>query len=193
MFSRRRPTDDEIASFLKRASGSRLSYEPAGLSELSPAGYKVDEHRVRIGAGADAFERAKAALDSWAPFRLGWVEFHPTSSSPEVGADVAIVVRHLGFWSLNACRVVSRLPTGAADRRYGFAYGTLQDHAERGEELFAVDLDPADDSVWYQIRAVSRPQAALAKLGYPVSRRFQEKFRSDSVKVMQRDVGHRTG
>ena len=193
MFLRKRPSDGDIARFLDRASMSALSYAPEGLSQLSPPGYKVDDYRVLIGAGSDALQLARAALDSWEPFRLGWVEFFPSAPSPEPGAAVAVLVRHLGFWSLNACRVVGRLPQDASDSRYGFCYGTLEDHAEKGEELFAVELDLTDGSVWYQIRAVSQPRAALAKLGYPVSRRFQRKFRDDSAKVMQRVIRTRTG
>lgn len=191
MFLPRRPSDDEIASFLRRATESRLSYESAGLWDLSARGYKIDDHRARVGAGAEALERAKAALDAWVPLRLGWVEVHPTTASPEVGANVAILVQHLGFWSLNACRVVARFPSRAGDPRYGFAYGTLEDHAASGEEMFAVELEPRDDSIWYRIQAVSRPRAALAKLGYPISRRFQRRFRADSVEMMKDAVSGR--
>jgi uncharacterized protein (UPF0548 family) len=191
VFLRKRPSEQDVAAFLVRARESRLTYEPVGLSQLSPPGYKIDEHRVRIGAGKETLELAKAALDAWAPFHLAWVEFHPSRPKPEVGCDVAIAVRHVGFWSLNACRVVGRFPVDAGDGRHGFFYGTLEEHAESGEELFAVERDPSDDSVWYRIRAVSRPRAALAKFGYPVSRRLQQKFRDDSAKVMKRDVGNR--
>jgi len=102
---------------------------------------------------------------------------------------VAILVRHLGFWSLNACRVVERLPTSAHRRVHGFSYGTLDEHAERGEELFAVELEPADGSVWYRIRAVSRPRSLVARLGYPLSRRLQRRFREDSGWSMAVAVG----
>lgn len=183
-FSLGRPTERAIEAFLDRQADSSLTYEPVGLSSLSPAGYNVDECRRRVGEGERDFERAKDALDTWRALSLDWIELHPAGPSPVVGTDVAVTVRHLGFWSLHACRVVQRFPTSPGDSRYGFSYGTLREHAECGEELFAVELDDSDGSVWYQVRAVSRPRALLARLGYPVSRWLQRKFREDSVRAM---------
>jgi uncharacterized protein (UPF0548 family) len=42
------------------------------------------------------------------------------------------------------------------ENRRGFAYGTLPGHAERGEELFAVRYDPADEAVYAEVTAFSR-------------------------------------
>ena len=60
-------------------------------------------------------------------------------------------------------------------RRFGFAYGTLPDHVECGEERFTVECGQ-DDSVWYDILAFSRPRHPLAKLGQPLVRRWQKQF-----------------
>jgi uncharacterized protein (UPF0548 family) len=54
--------------------------------------------------------------------------------------------------------------------RFGFAYGTLPGHPESGEEAFVID--DTDQGVVFQIVAFSRPAAALARLGTPVSRRI---------------------
>jgi uncharacterized protein (UPF0548 family) len=75
---------------------------------------------------------------------------------------------------------------GALDEsRFGFAYGTLTNHAECGEELFEVFIDSSGD-VLYRIRATSRPRAALAWLGQPIVRLLQAKFRRDSAAAMKR-------
>jgi uncharacterized protein (UPF0548 family) len=74
-------------------------------------------------------------------------------------------------------------------QQFGFAYGTLSDHAERGEEVFRVFLSNDTGEVVYDIKAVSKPRAALAWLGYPVTRALQAKFRRDSAAAMQRAVG----
>ena len=68
---------------------------------------------------------------------IGWVEAFPRDASIESGTVVAVLIRHLGFWSLNGCRVLYHLDGG--DTRFGFAYGTLTNHAEAGEELFALE------------------------------------------------------
>lgn len=72
--------------------------------------------------------------------------------------------------------------------RFGFAYGTLTNHAEAGEELFEVFLDPQTDEVIYQIRATSWAQATLARIGQPIVRVLQARFRRDSVAAMRRAV-----
>src|SRR5207342_1789750 len=93
------------------------------------------------------------------------------------GTVVAILIRHFGFWSLNGCRVVYTVGDGDREATAGFAYGTLTNHAESGEELFEVFLNPQTDIVTYRIRAVSSPQAMLARLGQPLARRLQARFR----------------
>jgi uncharacterized protein (UPF0548 family) len=74
---------------------------------------------------------------------------------------------------------------GQAQRtRFGFAYGTLPDHVERGEERFTVEWR-ADDSVWYDIYAFSRPKHPLARLGFPITRMLQKRFVRDSLAIMK--------
>ena len=72
--------------------------------------------------------------------------------------------------------------------RFGFAYGTLPDHAGSGEERFLIEWDQADNSVWYDILAFSRPQHFLVRLGYPMVRRTQKRFGRESAAVMLRAV-----
>ena len=73
-------------------------------------------------------------------------------------------------------------------QRFGFAYGTLPEHAESGEERFTVEWHEEDDTVWYDIVAFSRPQQLPARLGYPLARRMQKRFARDSAAAMQRTV-----
>ena len=85
---------------------------------------------------------------------------------------------------MSACRIVYVL---VEPRRFGFAYGTLPAHVERGEERFLVEWC-ADDSVWYDILAFSRPNHWLVRLGYPITRLLQKRFARDSMRVMQAAV-----
>lgn len=121
----------------------------------------------------------------WRHFELGWMEVYRSTEGLVRGTVVAVLVRHLGFWSLNGCRVVSLIEDETV---FGFAYGTVTNHAESGEEIFSVFLDSRTGAVSYQIRAVSRPQAPLARLGYPFARLLQARFRRDSAAAMQRAV-----
>lgn len=186
MFLTRRPSQSKIEQFLERSQGLPLSYEPIGIAQKSPRGYKVDEANSIIGRGEDSFARAKQALMNWKQFELGWVELHPRGAPIEVGTVVGVLVRHLGFWSLNGCRVVYVMDED--EMKYGLAYGTLANHAELGEEIFEVSFDPASQDVTYRIRAVSKAHAAAARIGYPYTRFLQERFRRDSIAAMRRAV-----
>ena len=99
---------------------------------------------------------------------------------------MAVLIRHLGFWSLNGCRVLYSVGSLDDVARFGFAYGTLTNHAESGEELFEVFIDPQTDEVLYRIRAISWPQATLARVGQPIVRVLQERFRDHSAAAMKR-------
>lgn len=173
-----------IAAFLRDAERQTLTYECVGASLTAPPdSWTIDHNRVAIGKDIEDFERAKQAVRKWKMFDLGWVEVHSASTPIEIGRDVAVLVSHLGFYSLNAARIVYVIDE--ADR-FGFAYGTLTDHGECGEERFTVEYYPDTGEVWYDILAFSRPAHPLAKLGYPISRYFQKCFARDSKAAMLR-------
>ena len=186
MFLARRPSPRDIDLFLDEQRAARLTYSPEAVSQSNPEGFNIDTARAQIGVGQAAFAAATRALSTWQMFPRGWTEVFPFAAPVRKGDNVAVLARHLGFWSLNACRIVEGMSTSEA--RAGFAYGTLEDHTESGQEWFSVQLDPADGSVWYFIRAVSRPQAPLAKLGYPVARYLQARFRRDSIEALRSSV-----
>ena len=163
-----------------------LSYDPVGIVRSEPVGRRFDEAVVTIGHGASDFRRAQRALRAWKQFDIGWVELFPRCASTAVGTNVAVLIRHFGFWSLNGARVVYGAGRGIEDGLFGFAYGTLGNHAEAGEELFEVVLDEKTGDVTYRIRAISWPQALLARLGQPIVRLLQARFRRDSGAAMKR-------
>ena len=100
---------------------------------------------------------------------------------------MGITFRMLGTWWLNACRVVYLVEEDGPPRRFGFAYGTLPDHIEQGEERFLVEQDP-DGVTWYDLSVFSRPRHLLARIGYPVARVMQRRFARHSQAAMQRTV-----
>jgi uncharacterized protein (UPF0548 family) len=187
MFLGHHPSPLEVDTFIAASRQLPLSYAPIGLAGQDEAGFQVDEQEVVIGLGKAAFDRAKVALTEWRHFELGWVEVFPTVAAVAPGTVVAVLVRHLGFWSMNGCRVVYEI-AGDGSREFGFAYGTLTNHAEIGEEIFKVSLSPGTGEVSYAIRAASRPRALLARLGYPVTRSLQARFRRDSAAAITRAI-----
>jgi len=116
-------------------------------------------------------------------FDLDWIEVFPVRPSAQVANTVAVVVCHLGFWSVNISRIVYVIDEAS---RYGFAYGTLPCHSEEGEERFLVEHDPTTDEVWYDLSAFSKPRHPLARIGYPISRYLQKRFARESLAAMKR-------
>jgi uncharacterized protein (UPF0548 family) len=107
----------------------------------------------------------------------------------QLGTVVAVSVQHYGFNSLNACRIVYVVnEMDGLFWRYGFAYGTLKEHTERGEERFTVEWNRTNDEVWYDILAFSRPNSLLARFAYPLARALQKKFAHGSKRAMHNAV-----
>jgi uncharacterized protein (UPF0548 family) len=187
MFFATRPSPARIAAFLRDSQTLPLSYGPVRLLD-APGSRHIDQAEVQVGHGPDDFARACAALSRWQQFNVGWVETYAREAPSTVGTVVAVLIRHLGFWSLNGCRVVYEVGARDTGTRFGYAYGTLPNHAEAGEELFEVSMDPRTLAVTYRIRATSWPNAALAYLGQPIVRHLQARFRRDSLAAMVRAV-----
>ena len=185
MFSLRQPSEEDVRGFISSQQDLPFSYPQVGATQSQPpAGYTVDHNRTKIGDGEETYQRAVSALQSWKQFDLGWVTIMPPGMLLEAGTTVAVQAKVFGFWSLNAARVVYLIDERQNQKaRFGFAYGTLPDHVECGEERFTIEWQ-TDDSVWYDIYAFSRPQHPLVKLGFPIARRLQKRFVKDSLAAM---------
>jgi uncharacterized protein (UPF0548 family) len=189
MLSHRRPSTDAIRKFLYAQTKLDFTYVAVGATAtVPPDGYTVDHTRIKLGTGEAVFTNARAALERWDHFRLGWVEAFPSETTIEPGMVVAVIARKFGFWSVNACRIVYVIDDPGPIHRYGFAYGTLPDHVETGEERFMVEWDPATGEVWYDILAFSRPRHLLIQAGNFYVRRIQKRFGRESAAAMQRVV-----
>ena len=183
------PPPAALDAFLAAQADLDFTYPAVGATAAAPPrSYAVDRTRVKLGEGEEAFRAARAALERWDQFRLGWVKPHPGDTPLRAGEVVAVVARVLGVWWANACRVVYAVDEDGPVCRFGFAYGTLPGHAESGEERFLVEWDRADDSVYYDVLAFSRPRHPLARVGYPLTRRTQRRFARDSAAAVLRDV-----
>jgi uncharacterized protein (UPF0548 family) len=188
MFRPTAPSDDDVRRFLASQRDLPFSYAEVGATRAAPpAGYNVDHNRIKLGSGAETFQRAVAALRRWEMFSIGWVRLC-WPDTPVAGAIFGVAIRHLGFWSLNSARIVYVIEEDGPVQRYGFAYGTLPGHAERGEERFMVEWRHDDDTVWYDLFAFSRPRHLLVWAGYPLARLLQRRFASDSKAAMARVV-----
>lgn len=185
MFFRREPSAAEVREFISSHQDLPFSYAEVGTTRTgAPSGYSIDHNRIHLGDGEETFQRAVSALRRWKQFELGWVAVVPSDQPIAVGTTVAVKAQVAGLWSLNATRIVYVIDEQkGATMRFGFAYGTLPDHLERGEERFLVER-LEDDSVWYDLFAFSRPRHPLARLGFPLVRTLQKRFAVDSLAAM---------
>ena len=189
MFSLRKPTMGSVRRVLKRQAVLDFSYPAVGATATSqPAGYVTDRTRIMLGSGEPIFLAAKAALQRWEHFRLGWVEPWPPETPIQSGEVVAIMAWTAGLWTLNCCRIVYVVDEAGSITRFGFAYGTLPGHVESGEELFQIEWDQNTNRVWYDILAFSRPNHFLTRLAYPLVRHTQKRFGRVSAAAMFRAV-----
>ena len=193
MFSFHKPSPTQIASLLTRAKSLPHNYAPPlytqfGSKQLQvPRGYLVDRHRTQIGLGAAAFEAAKAAMQQWRHFDLGWVRVANPEAQIQPGQIVAVEAHALGLWSLNLSRILYVIDEDEPGKpmRFGFGYGTTTHHVERGEERFLLEYHPASGALYYDLLAVSQPAHWMAQLAYPYTRSRQKKFARDSHQQMK--------
>ena len=188
MLLRSQPSEELVRQFISSQRELPFSYAQVGATQSKPPlGFNVDHNRIKLGAGKEAYARAVAALKEWKQFDLGWVTIVPRRQPLAVGTVVAVQAKVFGLWWLNAAKIVYVINEEAERvERFGFAYGTLQDHVERGEEPFMIEWRrDEDDSVWYDIYAFSRPKHPLTRIGFPLTRALQAQFVRDSMAVMK--------
>jgi uncharacterized protein (UPF0548 family) len=191
VFYTQQPSDEAVSRFIASQRKLPFSYAEVGATKHDPPpGYNVDHNRIKLGDGELTFQKAVAALGSWKHFDLGWVKIVPDDVAIEVGNMVAVRAQVFGLWTLNACRIVYVLDEKeeSCKARFGFAYGTLPAHAERGEERFSIEWHQ-DDSVWYDIYAFSRPQHPLVRFVSPYARVLQKRFARASIARMAHESG----
>ena len=190
MFLISKPNKQLIGQVIESQSRLEFTYSAIGATKdgQHPNGFNVDHNRIRLGSGPATFDAAKLALRNWQHYRFDWIELHRPNDAPAQNQNVGVLARALGLWVLNACRIVYVVDEEQPIRRFAFAYGTLPEHAECGEERFQVEWHSTDDSVWYDILAFSRPHQLFARLGYPYVRHKQKQFARESMQAMKAAV-----
>lgn len=158
------------------------SYPDIGASKGDfPSGYDHDSNSIFLGQGEKVFKKARKAIVNWHMFPSSWTKVYPSPAPIKEGTEVVVLFRLFGLWWANPCRIIYVVDE---KNRFGFAYGTLVGHVEKGEEYFGVYLD-AKGQVRYEIKAFSKPAFWLARLTYPLPRFFQRQFVKASMDGMK--------
>lgn len=172
-----------LTQLLDEQSTLSVTYAPVGLTDQRHPihGYQFVQGEIELGQGRDIFERAVISLQKWRVHER--VGLRVTSDVPDVEQDATAVfqMRIVGLNVTIACRVVKIIKS---DSQWGFAYGTLPHHVERGEELFVIEQD-ADGTVHFKVRAFSRPGHFMVKIGAPVARTVQRVITKRYLRAMK--------
>lgn len=176
------PNPLKINAFIEKEKQLPYTYSPIeGTKKDEIEGFDNDFAQIKLGEGEIIFEKAKKLIQNWQMFPSLWTKILGEQKPIEEGTTIVMMARFIGVWFRNSCKIVYVVNE---KKRFGFAYGTLPGHIESGEELFLVNMNEQNE-VFYSIKAFSRPRHFLAKIGYPIIRLLQEKFRQDSMKQMK--------
>ena len=191
MLTLRRPTESVLAALVESDRSQPLSYREGLLNRSDEERYWfVDRHRETVGHGVADFEGACAALRQWAQFRRPWAIAAQPPAPIRIAETVGYSARALGLWWSYTCRIVDTFDSvGDATSVFGFDYGTIRGHAERGEERMLVTLDRASGQVWFELFAMSRPGRWFMWCGLPFGRRMQARFRSGAAATFREFIG----
>ncbi len=186
MFSWRKPSDAVMQQLAERLQSESLTYDsPDG---CPPPGFVDDRLSVILGSGPASFDAARRAIQNWKMFPSVMAGLWPSRPSIQPGEIVHVLFRAGPLWTTNSCRILRVIDEAGETARFGFVYGTLPGHVERGEETFVVEWDRPTDVVTYSLRAFSQPAHWLVWLGYPYTRLQQARFRRLSGQSMQAAV-----
>jgi uncharacterized protein (UPF0548 family) len=163
-----------LADQLRRdAIGQDVTYLEIGASLESqlPAGYHHSRAVIELGAGERAFSLGCDALREWAGHAYLGIAITPDHAPLEAGVVVVAEIPLGPVVVFAPCRIVSVISEMSS---FGFAYGTLPGHPERGEESFVVRRG-SDDVVRFEVAAFSSPSGYLVRLGGPFPRWIQRR------------------
>jgi uncharacterized protein (UPF0548 family) len=169
-------------------SGSRsLTYDAVGATRTgaAPPGFHHIRRTVALGSGDDVFGRACRALRGWEAHRGAGATVTPRDAPLVEGTEVVVTLPIGPLRVLAPCRIVWVVDEATC---FGFGYGTLPGHPERGEEAFRIRRDP-DGGVTFEIEAFSKPAGLLATLGAPVARRVQAAVTERYLQGVARTAG----
>lgn len=177
------PTDPELAQFLDSRQAQPFSYrEVAATRGNPPRGFDNDHSSVYLGKGDDIWLNAKNALTRWKQFPEPWTLIFQQTTQIEKDTIVAVLFRLFGLWWINSAKIIYTIDEA---NKFGYAYGTLPGHLEKGEECFWIEKDETG-AVYYHIKAFSRPAYWFIWLAYPLARHFQKRFVRQSLSIMRK-------
>jgi uncharacterized protein (UPF0548 family) len=155
------------------------------------ASYRVNNKRVVIGKGRDAYRKAsKIVLNMEMLNALRWgsiarplnAQGLPTQNALQKG-DIfgTLILCYRILWTLNPCRVVSVVNTSNLAQ---IGFSTLHGHLLSGDERFCVLYNDETEEVSFDMFSFSKGCGILGALSMPMIRPIQKHFFKEMVKSM---------
>jgi uncharacterized protein (UPF0548 family) len=178
----RRPTTEQLSPLLERWRQEPLTYSPVGASLTTETVDGLRRHSWNVELPAGAFDVGVDAIRTWSVHRGAGLVVAVDGALAEGVTVVMSAPMPLGFVDL-ACRVVAVIDE---TDRFGFAYGTLPMHPERGEESFVISR--AKDVALFEVRAASSHAHPVTRALPAVGDRRQDAAVKRYLDAMQRAV-----
>ncbi len=181
--SLRRLGPTQLETLLVKARLASPNYSEVGASRDAelPSGFHHVRMSERVGDAA-SFDVAVEGLRTWVAHEGAGLRVHPYEPlSP--GATVLLVTTVGPMQIVAPCRIVAVFKEPYS---FGFSYGTLPGHPERGEESFTLNL--RNGATFFTITAFSKPVDRLARLAGPIGRAVQRSVTRRYVKALRRYV-----
>jgi uncharacterized protein (UPF0548 family) len=184
----RRPNEQQLKSVLSAQSKFPVTCATFDMSDQAhaPRGFKETGGSVLLGHGQSVLDGAVQNIKHWRVHEHAGLNVTPHGTEVNESDDVMLLKKLLIGYVTVSCRVLSI--TQSRDQ-WGFTYGTLPHHVERGEELFMV-ARASDGAVTFTVRAMSRPGHFLTKVGAPVARLIQRTATNNYLRAMADLVNH---
>jgi uncharacterized protein (UPF0548 family) len=177
---------DSINRVVRKSADAQPTYSEVGamLRGERPASFRHDHHEITLGTGGEVFVRASTGLRTWKAHRGPGIDVFPHGSPIHSGMTVVVTLGTPWLALAAPCRIV-----GVIDEpdEWGFAYGTLPGHPEKGEELYLVSVG-RDGSVTFRMTAFSRPGECVTRLAGPVGPMLQAAGTNRYLRSLQRFV-----
>jgi uncharacterized protein (UPF0548 family) len=160
-----------LQQLLNGVQAQEVTYAEVGQTcqQALPPGYRHQRRQAVVGHGPEVWARAREALATWQAHRHLGLGIYPADAPVTPGAVVLAIARVGPARLVLPCRVVYRTDE---PRSFGFAYGTLPGHPERGEESFHVTWED-QGAVSFSLVAFSRPGDMATRLAGPVATLIQ--------------------
>jgi uncharacterized protein (UPF0548 family) len=183
----RRPSASDLESLLEQVTERDLNYAERGATREGtlPRGYRHGHLGVELGRGEIPWTRGREALRHWQAHRHVGATLTPTEPALEPDTTLLSTLRTGPMFVVAPCRIVY---VTDEPERFGFAYGTLPGHPERGEEAFHV-VRSGGDAVRFEITVFSRPADLLVRLGGPIARLLQDRVSRGYLEGVRSYVG----